>query len=346
MFLLFFFWTVVTVPYESLGPEITFDYGNRTRLFALRDGLLIAGTIAAAAAPRMVTLLLDALGADIGQRSVFAGMAVTYVPLLIATCLVCTIVIRENPSVPAPVPTDPAVISGWRSVLSNRPFVILLAAYTISALGSNLPATLILYYVEHVLHSQQADLFLLLYFISGIVALPVWIRAADQFDRKSVWLVSMAVNTGAFFGVFFLGAGDEALYGVLVALSGIGFGAALALPSAIQADVIDYDEWQTGQRREGLYIGIWSVAKKAAAAAGIGGGLAVLGMAGYVPGTQQSEAVVLTLRIAYALVPSICSFLGLLIALAYPLDRLTHQNIRRRINQGAKTTPSAVTASS
>ena len=50
MFLLFFFWTLVTVPYESLGPEITFDYAERTTVFAIRDGLLIAGTIAAAAA--------------------------------------------------------------------------------------------------------------------------------------------------------------------------------------------------------------------------------------------------------------------------------------------------------
>ena len=62
-------------------------------------------------------------------------------------------------------------------------------------------------------------------------------------------LASMAINSGAFVGVFFLGPGDAMLYGLLVFLSGIGFGATLALPSAIQADVIDYDELLTGQRR-------------------------------------------------------------------------------------------------
>ena len=41
----------------------------------------------------------------------------------------------------------------------------------------------------------------------------------------------MVVNTGAFIGVFFLGPGDETAYGVLVFLSGIGFGATLAIPS-------------------------------------------------------------------------------------------------------------------
>ncbi|RPJ72123.1 MAG: MFS transporter, partial [Desulfobacteraceae bacterium] len=54
IYALFLFWTVVTVPYESLGPEITFDYNERNTLFGLRDGLLIAGTLAAAASPAAV----------------------------------------------------------------------------------------------------------------------------------------------------------------------------------------------------------------------------------------------------------------------------------------------------
>lgn len=57
LFALFLFWTVVTVPYEALEPEITSDYNERTSLFAVRDGLLIAGTLAAAAAPALVEAL-------------------------------------------------------------------------------------------------------------------------------------------------------------------------------------------------------------------------------------------------------------------------------------------------
>ena len=53
IYALFLFWTVVTVPYESLGPEITFNYNERTSLFAVRDGALIAGTLVAAASPAL-----------------------------------------------------------------------------------------------------------------------------------------------------------------------------------------------------------------------------------------------------------------------------------------------------
>jgi GPH family glycoside/pentoside/hexuronide:cation symporter len=38
IFSLFLFWTIVVVPYESLGPELTFDYNERTGLFGMRDG--------------------------------------------------------------------------------------------------------------------------------------------------------------------------------------------------------------------------------------------------------------------------------------------------------------------
>jgi GPH family glycoside/pentoside/hexuronide:cation symporter len=143
----------------------------------------------------------------------------------------------------------------------------------------------------------------------------------------------MAVNTGAFTGVFFLGPGDTLIYGVLVILSGVGFGATLALPSAIQADVIDYDELKTGRRREGQYIGLWSIAKKLAAAIGVGVGLAVLGGVGYTPNADQSESVRLTLRVLYALVPSICNLLAICIALYYPISGDVHGRIRAAINR-------------
>jgi GPH family glycoside/pentoside/hexuronide:cation symporter len=212
-------------------------------------------------------------------------------------------------------------------VSQNRPFIILLISYVVAAFGSNLPATLILYYVEYVLQSKLADLFLLIYFVTGVLFLPGWIYMARRLEKKLTWLAAMAINTGAFTGVFFLGPGDAHLYGVLVFLSGIGFGATLAIPSAMQADVIDYDELLSGKRREGQYIGIWSITKKLAAALGVGLALSILGAVGYTPNVEQSEQVQFTLRILYALVPSLCNIVAFLIALAYPISRRVHQDI-------------------
>jgi GPH family glycoside/pentoside/hexuronide:cation symporter len=329
IYILFLFWTAVVVPYESLGPEITFDYHERTSLFGVRDGFLIAGTLAAASSPAVIEWLFNLPPGSDGERAKFFWFAVIYAPLLIGTCWWCAVSIREkHPKVEL---QKRELLSGLKQVTLNRPFIILLIAYTVSAIGNNLPATLILFYVEYVLQSQLADFFLMLYFVTGILFLPAWIFISRRTEKKAAWLASMAVNTGAFIGVFFLGPGDEVIYGILVFLSGIGFGATLAIPSAIQADVIDYDELLTGERREGQYIGLWSISKKFAAAIGIGAGLSILGLAGYKPNAEQPAEVLMTLRVLYALVPSICNIAAIAIALAYPISSQIHRDIRRAI---------------
>jgi GPH family glycoside/pentoside/hexuronide:cation symporter len=328
IFLLFLFWTVVVVPYESFGPELTFDYNERTSLFSYRDGFLIAGTLAAAASPAIIKLILKT-GSESGERYIFFILSSIYAPLIIISCLWCIYVLKEKKTFPEK--NKITIIKGLGFTFKNRPFLILLAAYTISAIGNNLPATLILFYVQYVLNSPLADLFLLLYFITGIVFLPFWIKISEKFGKKNAWLSAMAINTGAFIGVFFLGSGDTTAYGILVFLSGTGFGATLAIPSSMQADVIDYDELMTGERREGQYVGIWSFAKKLAAALGVGIGLSILGVSGYEPNIVQNESVTFTLRVLYALVPCICNAAGFAIALFYPVTGEKFEEIREKI---------------
>ena len=43
-FVFFLFWTMVTVPYEALGAELSFDYDERSRLLGTREAAVLAGT--------------------------------------------------------------------------------------------------------------------------------------------------------------------------------------------------------------------------------------------------------------------------------------------------------------
>ena len=329
IFALFLFWTIVTVPYESLGPELTTDYHERTVIFSIRDGALIGGILVAASSPAVFASIIGLASDAEGERQKFFWISLFYCPLVIAFSWWCVLAIRERYS--SPGGDRQTFLVGMRQLSLNRPFIILLASYTIAAFGSNLPATLILYYVEYVLESTHADLFLVIYFITGVFFLPGWVLLSRRLGKKFTWIAAMGVNTGAFIGVFFLGAGDVWLYGFLVFFSGIGLGATVAIPSAMQADVIDYDELLTGRRQEGQYIGIWSISKKLAAALGVGMALAVLGVSGYKPNIAQSEQVRFTLRILYALIPSICNVLALVLALFYPINRTAHEKILKAI---------------
>jgi len=334
LFVLFLFWTLVTIPYESLGPEMTTHYHERTTLFGLRDGFLIGGTLLAASFPVLIDQALELLNQPSSENLRFSIMAYVYAPMILLSSFICIWKVKELPA--SPNVRKNAFFQGLLDVIKNRPFVILITAYTISAFGSNLPATLILYYVEYVLQADHAEGFLLIYFITGIIFLPFWVGISKKIGKKNAWIISMIINTGAFTGVYFLGPGDVELYGILVFVSGIGFGAGLALPSSIQADVIDYDELMSGERREGRYIGLWSISKKMAAAFGIGIGLLLLGSTGYQPNVEQDIKTVDMLRVLYALVPSICNGLSILIICFYPITEKYHAQIRYDIEKRKK----------
>lgn len=324
----FLFWTMHAVPYESLGPELSFDYKERNRLFGVREGAFVLGTLFAAVIP----YLYDSWFGEEMPATKYFWLAIVYGSFLLLSTLACAGFVRERPLRPKK-DSSVSFFSSFKQTLSNRPFRILLVAYTIGAFGGTLPATLILYYVEYVLGEETAfaNLALIVYFLLGFCCLPFWVWLAGKIGKKEAWMAAMFVNTTAFAGVFFLGAGDATLYMTLVSCSAIGYGATLALPSSMQADVIDYDELQSGERNEGTFVGFWAVAKKLSAALGAGIGLQVLGATGYEPNVEQSNETVFALRFLYAAVPSICSFIAMCIAWKYPIDEEKHREIRAEI---------------
>ncbi len=70
---------------------------------------------------------------------------------------------------------------------------------------------------------------------------------------------------------------------------------------------------------------------KFSAAIGVGAGLTILGMAGYVPGEQQPPEVIQALKVLYALVPSACNALAFAIVLAFAISPQAHKRILESI---------------
>jgi len=336
LFAMFVFWTVLVVPYESLGPELSFGFHERTGLLALRDGLLIAGTLVAAASPLLASSLLELPPGHEGERAKFFFIAAVYVPLLVLLCVWCVWVVPERVAPNAAAPRSRhGDAAGWRMgmrwVLKNDAFWRLLAAFTLSTLAFNLAGTLLLFYVRYVLVSEHAEVFLVIYLLSGVLCLPVWVRFSRRFGKRLTWIVGMATYAIGAAGVLSLGAGDGTIYAVLCFITGMTFGATVAIPSSMQADVIDYDELLSGERREGLYIGMWSVSRKLAAAFGVGVALPILAASGYQPNVEQTDTTKLALRAMYAGLPILANVAAIAIAWRYPIDKKRHEQIRAKI---------------
>ena len=326
-FAFFLVWSIVNVPYEALGTELSFDFVERNKIFAVRVAFFIAGTLCASLFPELV----KTEGGDSQER--FFLIALAYAPLTAALLWGCGYFVRERVQ---EARSTASPIAGLYRSLRNEPFRILLVAYVVAGFGAALPATLLFFYVEHVLGSSSGGLFLVLYFVVGFATLPMWNSIARRIGKKRAWLASMAVNTGAFFGVLFLSLGQTTWYGALVAISGMGLAGTLILPSSMQADVIDYEEYHTGERSEGEFIGLWSVARKLSEALGAGIAFPILGLAGYEAGKSPEGLTLTLLSLLYAGVPCCCNLIAALIILRYPIDETLHRSMRAEIEKRSR----------
>ena len=133
--------------------------------------------------------------------------------------------------------------------------------------------------------------------------------------------------------MFLLGPGDTWLLLVLICWAGLGFGAGLFLTPSMQADVIDYDEFYTGKRREAQYTAFWSMLPKFVAIPSAAIPIAVLASLGYIPNAVQAPRVVFAIRAIFALTPAVCSTLSFLIARRFPITEAIHSTILEGIER-------------
>lgn len=111
----------------------------------------------------------------------------------------------------------------------------------------------------------------------------------------------MLLASTAFIFVPFLGSGDLILFAIITFVSGLSLGADMALPSSIQADVVQKIQSQKSSYA-GILFGIWAMLTKFALALAVGLGFVILGAVGFEPEAPTSLALT-TLALLYGGAP-------------------------------------------
>lgn len=277
----------------------------------MREGLGLVGVLLGAALP---SVLMAAHGETAGL-SLFSWL---FFP---AVLLSAALLWRYSPDV-APVAAVPHSIS-WRSRLAslaaNRLMRWLLAVFILQGIAFGITSTLVLFFVADVLGAANlAGLFLMIYFITGAAALPLWLRLAARIGKRRAWLISMGGTVSIFLWTYFLGAGDTMQFALVCAGAGVFLGATLALAPSLLADVMDHDQAAAAGEREGLYSGIWGLAAKLNLALAAGLVLPLLQWLGYQPGVTSTQGSALSFM--YTLLPCVFTFAAAVVLWRSPLD--------------------------
>jgi len=216
-----------------------------------------------------------------------------------------------------------------RALGRNRPLLLLCLSALAVLVGLFVMQTLQVYYARDVL--GDADLTILLTVLttgSMFVVSPFVPKIVATAGKKKAFVVAGLVTAGGGLAIALAPPSVPVLPFVAFAVYGIGIAASQSLMWAIQADTVDYGEWRSGVRSEGINYSALSFSRKVGQ--GIGGGVAAwgIGLGGYVAGAEvQSQGAQDAIRIVTGLGPAVFVGLGALLMLAYPLTEQRHQQI-------------------
>lgn len=316
--------TVVHVGYNSLTPELTSDYDERSSLNGYRMVFSISGTLGAIILATVLgwyitdpRLLFTILGVGLGLASILP-------PLIVFK------ITREKPAEEQPEPLS------WRQsmkmTLSNQPFRLVMGLYLLSWTTASILAAMLVYFANYRLRvPEQANYFVLLAEGSAIFFIPVWVWVAKRLDKRRAFIIGSLTWIFVLLGIAALPADAIGLAYLLAALSGSGIASAYVLPWSMIPDLIEHDQIKTGQRREGSYYAFASFFQKLATAVALWAMGQALAYTGYItpdvnnPLPVQPDSAIQAIRLFTGPVPAVLLILAVLFAWNYPITREVHQ---------------------
>ena len=313
-------YSLVNIPYGSLASAMTQRPDERGRLASFRmigtalTGILLAFVVA----PQVKRYTGDPDGFQQSlaiTMGIFAVVGFGLYMFLFATS-------RET------VQRDVASVSmrqSFDTLRHNRPLVMLCVASLAFLTALFSLQTVQVYYARDVLGNANLLTLLTVLSVGSIfVIAPLIPRLVVAIGKKKAFLGFGVIGVVAGVGITLSPPSYVWVPMLFFALMGISTAGVNTLMWALEADTVEYGEWKTGVRTEGITYALFSFTRKFGQA--VGGAMAafVIGLGGYVGGVAaQSESAVNAIRFAAGFAPAIFILIGIAIFFRYPLTEQT-----------------------
>lgn len=337
------FYTVVNLPYTAMTPELTQDYDERTQLNSFRFAFSIGGSILSLILAQIIFQVIPEEQRGL-QYLTLAGICGVIAVLGLYWCVFGTRKRalafekkRKEKEAPEAIPLP----QQFKIALSNRPFLFVVGIYLCAWLAVQVTASIIPYFVINCMGLAQTQVPPVLIGVQGtaLVMLFVWSILSKKIGKKAVFCMGTSLWIIAQFGLFFLQEGQITLMYIFAVMAGVGVSTAYLVPWSMIPDVIDLDELQTGQRREGIFYGFMVLLQKFGLALGLFLVGIALESAGFIEATagqalpDQPLSALNAIRWAIGPIPTVCLIAGIGLTLFYPINRQRHDEIMLKLSE-------------
>jgi GPH family glycoside/pentoside/hexuronide:cation symporter len=319
--------TFVYMPYLALTPELTSNYDERTSLMSTRAFFSILGSLVAFTVP---LLIVGGFHPENAGRVLLMGAAFGIFCILpLWVTFFSTRERKEFMQQP-----QAGIRQSIAAVRNNHPFFFSLVIYLFTWVTIAIIQLILLYFIKHVVRQEaQSDLIMATIFVVAMIALPFWEWVSRKLNKRWAYIGGIAFLAVVLLAISSLGPSSSlALILGLCVLAGIGVSAAHVIPWSILPDAIEYGELQTGERHEGMFYSLISLAQKIGVSVTLPLALLILDRSGYIPNSAvQPESAVNGIRLIAGPIPAVLCGLGILFAFLYPIGRDNYTDIARRL---------------
>jgi len=343
--------SLFSMPWNSLGSELTPDYDERTSLMTYKSAMqkiFEVGNFFALKFTNLSFFLLPAITENGKQgKNTLLGIQV-YTCLLGLIMVIFAIVMfvklkeRYYETVAVKQKRIP-IIRSLTQTLGCKPYRTMLYYALSFQLGTSMVGTLGYYttvwYVcggNNILGDEWNFRTGMGYMILGFFGPPVFSIIAHKLTKKKAAIIACNVGILAYGGTWFLYNPDFPALQILASGSMAFAGASIwMIHGSIGADIVDYDELHTGERREGAFAAFGSWILK------LGNSLGNGVIAGYILYfakfdsnlTQQTPETILWLRTSLAVIPVIGLTVAIFFMLKFPLTKERVLEIRKELEE-------------
>lgn len=334
--------SVFSISYGALGFELTTDYNERTRVQAWRFAFIAVSGLLVGWLYRFALHPFFAGAAEIGVKPEVAGMRnLMWILLLpmIAAGLAPAFFGREKIEVEAQEKIG--IREGFLMTMRNRPFIIFSVLGIFTLTGGILVGPFSLFIsIYHVCNGDMklattiAGIGTTINTALSIGLIPVVTFLASRFGkRETLLLAQVLLILGSLLTWFVFTPANPWLMLLTLPFNCIALTTILILNGSIMADICDYDEYETGLRRGGMYGAVSAfIGKVAFSSIGILSGY-MLVWSGYVEATVQSPEAIRNMRLFFAFTPAVFGSIGLAFTFYFPLTRKKVLAVRAAIDQ-------------
>ena len=330
--------TLLNVPHMALGAELSEDYHERTRLFGVRHIGFTLGSILALVS--MSLLISEENSSDGNVRLMARNLAFFAIGAMSLMIFYAVSRLKENPEFQNRVNKNP--FKAFRDVWINPHARILIAVLFIENIGGAVIGVLTLYVTQYIVEAPAwAPLIIFAYMLPSALSVPLWIPLSRKFGKVNLWVFSLAFTGISFGGIFiipFLESVNDRLIVMFAGafLGGMAAGCGGAIGPSVKGDVIDYDEYLTGERKEGSYFAALNFVFKTATGIMLLVTGFVLQFSGFIPNQPQTMEVKIALISLYGLVPLVFYSLGAyLLYSKFKFGEKEHAAIKQQIQDRA-----------